>query len=210
MLASSTLALPWSNRRAWLALALAGTAGGAALLAHPWLRPATGVGLPEDDVCVVAPPLPHDPASGLAPTAARAIPPQARCPVCGMFPARAPDWAAQLIFDGGDAHFFDSPLSLLQYLHDMPRYSPGRAPGSVAALYVTDAGPQRHGWIDARSAWYVHGSDARGPMRAGNLPAFATRQAAQDFAARRGGQALAFDEVDARLLATLAVPVHRH
>ena len=80
----------------------------------------------ETDLCLVAPATPYDPASGLAPTEARTVPREARCPVCGMFPARAPDWAAQIIFDDGDAHFFDSPLSLFMYLHDMARYGAGR------------------------------------------------------------------------------------
>ena len=59
-------------------------------------------------------------------------------------------------------------------------------------------------WIDALSAYYVHGSSAKGPMRAGNLPAFATRQAAQAFATQRGGTVLAFGAIDAALVAQLA------
>ena len=86
------------------------------------LRPQPAPAL-EPDVCIVAPPTPYDPASGLPPTAARPIPVDARCPVCGMFPARSPDWAAQVIFRNGDAQFFDSPLSLFMYLQDVARYS---------------------------------------------------------------------------------------
>ena len=159
----------------------------------------------EPDVCIVAPPTPYDPASGLPPTAARAVPPDVRCPVCGMFPARAPEWAAQVIFAQGEAHFFDSPLSLFMYLHDVARYSPGRSVQDIAAAYVHDSARRDDAaWIDARSAFYVHGSNAKGPMRAGNLPAFATQEAAQTFAQRRGGQVLAFRQVDAALVATLA------
>lgn len=166
----------------------------------------------ETDLCLVAPATPYDPASGLAPTEARTVPREARCPVCGMFPARAPDWAAQIIFDDGDAHFFDSPLSLFMYLHDMARYGSGRQAQQIVAQYVTDAGSppvspngttQKSRWIDARTALYVHGSSAKGPMRAGNLPAFASREAAQAFAASRGGVVLAFDGVDAPLIARL-------
>ncbi len=153
------------------------------------------------DVCVVAPPTPYDAASGLPLQAARAVPAGARCPVCGMYPARAPDWAAQVIFANGDAHFFDSPLSLFLYLANVPRYSPGRSASSVVALYVTDGAGG--GWTDASTAHYVHGSSALGPMRAGNLPAFASAQDAERFAAARGGRVLAFADVDAALLASL-------
>ncbi len=56
------------------------------------------------EVCIVAPPQPYDPASGLALHAPRPVPVDARCPVCGMYPARNPDWAAQLVFANGDTH----------------------------------------------------------------------------------------------------------
>ena len=201
---------PLPRRRRLLVIGLlAGIAASA-----PWSLPAARKALSArtapvpEDVCIVAPPTPYDPASGLAPTAARPIPADARCPVCGMFPARSREWAAQIIFNNGDAQFFDSPLSLFMYLQDVARYSSGRSADQIAAHYVTDASvlpsSSNTPWIDALSAYYVHGSSARGPMRAGNLPAFATREAAQAFATRRGGQVLAFGAIDGKLIAQLA------
>ena len=172
------------------------------------LRPQPAPAL-EPDVCIVAPPTPYDPASGLPPTAARPIPVDARCPVCGMFPARSPDWAAQVIFRNGDAQFFDSPLSLFMYLQDVARYSPGRSAGEIVARYVTDFGSRQ--MLDAASAFYVVGSSAQGPMRAGNLPAFASEQAARAFAEQRGGAVRAFAEIDAALVQRLGGrAAHRH
>ncbi|MCB1974130.1 MAG: nitrous oxide reductase accessory protein NosL [Burkholderiaceae bacterium] len=163
----------------------------------------------EADVCVVAPPTPYNPASGLPLQAARPVPADVRCPVCGMYPARSPDWAAQVIFANGDAQFFDSPLSLFMYLGDVARYSPGRSADEIVAHYVTDV-PSRS-WVDARSAFYVTGSTAKGPMRAGNLPAFASQDAARQFAAQRGGKVLAYADVDAGLVAQLGGQgVHAH
>ena len=163
----------------------------------------------EADVCVVAPPTPYNPASGLPLQAARPVPADVRCPVCGMYPSRSPDWAAQVIFANGDAQFFDSPLSLFMYLGDVARYSPGRSADEIVAHYVTDV-PSRS-WVDARSAFYVTGSTAKGPMRAGNLPAFASRAAARQFAAQRGGKVLAYADVDAGLVAQLGGQgVHAH
>ena len=180
----------WAGAAALLLVALAWWAGAA------WINPSANnaVPLPEADVCVVAPPTPYDPASGLALNAARPVPADARCPVCGMYPARSPDWAAQVIFANGDAQFFDTPVSLLLYLSDVARYSPGRSAGDIVARYVTDV-PSR-GWISAESAFYVHGSSARGPMRAGNLPAFASAAAAQQFADQRGGVVQPWDGID--------------
>lgn len=155
-----------------------------------------------DDVCVVAPPTPFDPASGLPLDAPRAIPPDARCPVCGMYPARSAQWAAQAIFANGDAHFFDSPLSLFQYLANVGQYSPGRTVQDLVARYVTDS--DTGAWIAADTAMYVDGSSARGPMRAGNLPAFASPEAARRFVGQRGGRAIAFGNVDGAVLERLA------
>jgi len=155
----------------------------------------------DSDVCVVAPPTPYNPASGLPLESARPVPADVRCPVCGMFPARSPDWAAQVIFANGDAQFFDSPLSLFMYLSDVARYSPGRSADEIVARYVTDVSSKT--WTDAGSAFYVHGSSAKGPMRAGNLPAFASKKAALQFAAQRGGTVLAYADVDAGLVTQL-------
>lgn len=161
------------------------------------------------DVCIVAPPTPYDPASGLGLHAPRPVPELARCPVCGMYPARNKDWAAQLVFANGDTHFFDSPLSLYQYLQDVRRFTPGRSAADIARRYVTAV--DTRSWIDADQASYVLGSSALGPMRAGNLPAFAQRQAAQHFAQQRGGRVLAAGDITPELLQSLgAGPFHRH
>ena len=200
--------LPWPSavpapaRRLWLAVAVV-----LAVLAA-WAVPTLRVALAPEaapvidpDVCVVAPPTPYNPSSGLPLEAARPVPADVRCPVCGMYPARSPEWAAQVIFANGDAQFFDSPLSLFMYLNDVARYSPGRSADEIVARYVTDVSSKA--WTDARSAFYVHGSTARGPMRAGNLPAFASQEAARQFAAQRGGSVLAFGAVDPALVEQL-------
>ncbi|MBK8666376.1 MAG: nitrous oxide reductase accessory protein NosL [Burkholderiales bacterium] len=155
-----------------------------------------------DDYCVVAPPTPYDPASGLSLAAPRALPADARCPVCGMYPARSRDWAAQLIFSNGDAQFFDSPLSLFIYLGRVEHYALGRKREDVVAIYVTDA--VSRDWVDARQAFYVQGSSAFGPMRAGNFPAFAQLAEARSFSEKRGGQVVTLEGVDAVLVQRLA------
>lgn len=197
---------PWP----WALAAAALVLGALALWGAPALRAAlapAAVPEPGADFCLVAPPTPYDPALGLPLAAARAVPVDARCPVCGMYPARSPDWAGQVIFANGDAQFFDSPLSLLLYLQDVPRYSVGRSAGEIVARYVTDAGTQS--WIDAGAAFYVHGSSALGPMRAGNLPAFATRSAAEAFARQRGGEVRVLDGIDAAMLQKMSGK-HQH
>ncbi|MCV2219797.1 nitrous oxide reductase accessory protein NosL [Thauera sp. Sel9] len=153
---------------------------------------------PAEDICIVAPARvsaahPYDPASGLDMLAARPVPADARCPVCGMYPARFPNWAAQLIFSDGSAHFFDSPVDLFVFLDEPARFDAKHTAEDAAALYVAD---HRSGsWLDARKAVFVIGSGVRGPMRGPDLPAFAEAAAALAFIAEHGGRALAFDEI---------------
>ncbi|MHB8948300.1 MAG: nitrous oxide reductase accessory protein NosL [Rhodoferax sp.] len=169
----------------------------------------TKIGAVPNDICVMAPPQAYDPASAQAMLAARAIPKDARCPVCGMYPARTPQWAAQLIFSNGDAHFFDSPLSLYLYLNAVTRYSPGRSASEIAATYVTDT--ETGQWTPAGQAFYVHGSTALGPMRNGNLPAFANERAAEQFAQQRGGTVRVAGDITPALLNALDTrPTHSH
>ena len=200
-----------ARRKALGGLLLAGIAVGTGVVG--WKRfAAAPVELPEAEVCLDAPPSAYDPASGLALSAARPIPVDARCPVCGMFPARSKEWAAQVIFNNGDAHFFDSPVSFFLFVQNMERFMPGRGVQEVVAAYVTDsAQPTPPAWIAAESAFYVHGSNALGPMRSGNLPAFSDAGAAQAFAQRRGGQVLAYAQVDAQIVTSLApAGSHQH
>lgn len=189
-----------ASRRQWLgrgvACAVPLVAGGAYWAALRAPQPAgppaaTGGAAVTPEVCIVAPTLAYDAASGRPPEAARDIPPDARCPVCGMYPARQPRWAAQVIYGDGHAHFLDSPLSLFHYLQRVERYAPGRGRADIKRIYVADQGSGR--WLPASEAVYVHGSRSRGPMRSGNLPAFATVAQAEAFIAQHGGRVQAYD-----------------
>lgn len=189
--AIATGAAGWGTRKHWLAL------GGGA----PAGLPATALSVSEDAVCITAPAIAYDPHSGLPPSAPRAVPATARCPVCGMFPARMPRWAAQVLYADGAAHFFDSPVDLLRFRDHVSHYSPGRSASDVRSLWVTDLATAA--WVPLASAWLVHGSRTLGPMRNSDLPAFANRASALAHARRHGGQVLQAREMTAALLAPL-------
>jgi len=188
-------------------LAIAVAAAVVVLLPHGE-RAATDPDLVTNELCIVAPATPYDPASGLAMLAPRPIPADARCPVCGMYPARFPRWAAQSIFRDGAAHYFDSPINLFVFLQRVDRYSNGYTVDDVAVSFVTDF--ETGQWIEAQDAFFVHGSSAFGPMRDADLPAFASREAADALTRSRGGKALAFTEVTPELIQSLNRSVHHH
>lgn len=162
-----------------------------------------------NDLCIVAPATPHDPASGLAMLAPRPIPADARCPVCGMYPARFPRWAAQSLFKDGAAHYFDSPLDLFVFLQKVNRHDRRYDQDDVAVSFVTDF--ETGQWIEAHDAFFVHGSSVFGPMRDADLPAFSSRLRAATLARSRGGRVLGFTDVTSELILSLNRSVHnRH
>lgn len=186
-------------------LAIAVAAAAVVLLPHGE-RAAPDPDLVTNELCIVAPATPYDPASGLAMLAPRPIPAAARCPVCGMYPARFPRWAAQSIFRDGAAHYFDSPIDLFVFLQKVDRYDSRYAVDEVAVSFVTDF--ETGQWIEAQDAFFVHGSSAFGPMRDADLPAFASREAADTLTRSRGGKVLAFTEVTPELIQSLNRSVH--
>ncbi len=96
--------------------------------------------------------------------------PRERCPVCGMFVARFPDWTAELVLADGTRLWFDGVKDLVKHLA-----GGGAAP---AAVFVTDY--YNLETIDGLAAWYVSGSDVLGPMGAEFVP-FASEQEAREF-----------------------------
>lgn len=189
---------------AWAAggVGLAVLSGGAA--AYFWGRQRVrSVPVIEAEVCVVSPPVPHDPASGVSALVPRAVPPTARCPVCGMYPARQAAWAAQVHYRSDDAHFFDSPVDLLQFLADVGRYSAGQVLADVRARWVTDFPSGQ--WVALDNAWFVLDSRVLGPMRRADLPAFADEAGARTFAALSGGVVLRHADITPGIVKRLSI-----
>jgi nitrous oxide reductase accessory protein NosL len=127
--------------------------------------------------------------------------PDAVCPVCGMFVTKYPEWVATVLFTDGTVHHFDGAKDLFKYVLDLARYAPGTHVEAIETAAVTEYYELRP--IDARTAWYVAGSDVLGPMGHELVP-LATEADAQAFLADHGGtRILRFDEVDVELLRDL-------
>jgi nitrous oxide reductase accessory protein NosL len=124
-----------------------------------------------------------------------------KCPVCGMFVAKYPEWHAALRFKDGARLHFDGAKDLFKFWFDPARFLPTRRREEIASLTVTDYYALEP--IDARAAFYVVGSDVHGPMGRELLP-FATAEAAREFQRDHHGAAIAtFDEVTPALVASL-------
>jgi nitrous oxide reductase accessory protein NosL len=85
-----------------------------------------------------------------------------KCPVCGMFVVKYPDWVSEVVFKDGSYAVFDGPKDLFKFLLDLKRYSPGKRQTDIDMVFVTDYYAVRP--INGRTAFYVQGSDVNGPM----------------------------------------------
>jgi copper chaperone NosL len=75
-------------------------------------------------------------------------------------------------------------------------------PKAIAAIYVNDMAkardwqhPEPGTWTDARSAWFVLGSDYDGGMSGREAVPFSSEAAARDFAAHHGGRLSRFADI---------------
>ena len=117
--------------------------------------------------------------------------PDDRCAVCGMFVEKYHNWVATIVFEDGSQVFFDGPKDLFRYLLDLEKY---RAQDrTISEVFVTDY--YRVRFIDAKTAFFVLGSDVMGPM-GGELIPLEKRAEAETFAQDHGGrEILEFNDI---------------
>ena len=124
-----------------------------------------------------------------------------RCPGCGMFVAKYPDWVAQVRFRDQETVFFDGAKDFFKYYFGVKKYHPARSTDDVAAVYVTDYYTMQP--IDAAGAFYVVGSDIYGPMGRELIPFASTTDAETFMRDHRGRQMLPFAAVTLELVNSL-------
>lgn len=116
------------------------------------------------------------------------------CALDGMLLADYPGPKAQIHYTGrAEPDFFCDTVEMF-HLHLNPEQV-----RQVTGLFVQDMGKadwdQPKGqWIDAKAAFYVHGSSRRGSMGP-TIASFAAEQDAAKFAAQHGGKVYRFSEI---------------
>lgn len=139
--------------------------------------------------------------AGAAENAPPAPSPRDKCPVCGMFVAPYPNWVGRIAFKDGERFHFDGAKDLFAYYFSPGRYRSARNRADIAEIHVTDY--YSVAAVDGRKAFYVVGSDVRGPMGKELVP-FAKRSEAEGFRKDHKGQrVLRFDEVTPATLKSL-------
>jgi len=137
--------------------------------------------------------------SALAAQNTFATPPaKAKCPVCGMFVAKYPDWACSMTFRDSASVYFDGPKDLFTYYLNPGKYGPARKQADIADIHVKDY--YSLAVIDGRQAFYVVGSNVLGPMGKELVP-FAVKDDADGFMRdHRGVKILRFNEISRSVL----------
>lgn len=124
-----------------------------------------------------------------------------RCPVCGMFVAKYPDFVCVAVFRDGTRAYFDGAKDLFKYVFNPQKYDPHRKAEDIAEIYVTDY--YRLTLVDGRRAFYVIGSDVYGPMGKELIP-FERKVEAEEFLTdHRGRAVVTFDAVNPSLVRNL-------
>lgn len=124
-----------------------------------------------------------------------------KCPVCGMFVAKYPDFLCQVVFKDGSRFFFDGAKDMFKYYWNVARYSPGRAREDIQSVFVTEYYDLKP--IDGHKAFYVVGSTVYGPMGKELIP-FEKEEDAREFLVDHSGSSiLRFNDVTLETLKSM-------
>jgi nitrous oxide reductase accessory protein NosL len=137
---------------------------------------------------------------GAGPKAGEGITQKSRCPVCGMFVAKYPQWLTQVNMSDGRTEFFDGVKDMMAYYFAPQQF--GAPQGiTVEEVYVKDYYSQE--WIDGRKAIFVAGSDVYGPMGHELVPFVSQAGALNFFKDHHGSNIYSFSEITRDLIESL-------
>ncbi len=124
-----------------------------------------------------------------------------KCPVCGMFVSKYPEWIAQINSKDGRSFFFDGAKDMFKFLNQPEKYVQGLGRKELHEIYVTDYYSLEP--INGMEAFYVMGSDVLGPMGRELIP-FLKEEDAKEFMRDHGGKRiLRFEQVTPQVIKEL-------
>jgi nitrous oxide reductase accessory protein NosL len=124
-----------------------------------------------------------------------------KCPVCGMFVAKYPDFLAEILFKDGSSAFFDGTKDMFKYYFNLKKYQPSKKISDIDSIYVTDY--YHLTLIDGSPAYYVVGSDIYGPMGRELIPFEKEADAKEFMKDHQGKSILRLKEIDDKVIKTL-------
>jgi len=119
--------------------------------------------------------------------------PKDKCPVCGMFVAKYPDFLAEIIFKDGSYAVFDGTKDMFKYYLNLNKYNPSKKRSDIDSIYVTEY--YSLSLVDGLKAYYVVGSNIYGPMGKELIPLEKEEHAKEFMSDHSGKSFLRFKEV---------------
>ena len=110
-----------------------------------------------------------------------------KCPVCGMFVYKYPDFVSEIFFGDGSYAMFDGAKDMFKYYSNLKKYNSKKKTSDIVSLYVTDYYTLT--FLDGFKAYYVLGSDVCGPMGRELVP-FEKEADAREFLKDHKGQSI--------------------
>lgn len=121
-----------------------------------------------------------------------------KCPVCGMFVYKYPNWAAEIVLENGLSYYFDGVKDMMKFYFEPEKFISDVKGKKISKIKVTDYYTLKT--IDGKKAYYVIGSSVYGPMGKELIP-FVTESDAKHFMADYGGtKILKFEEITKELV----------
>jgi copper chaperone NosL len=127
--------------------------------------------------------------------------PKDKCPVCGMFVAKYPDFLAEILFKDGTYAVFDGTKDMFKYYFNIKKYHPSKNISDIDSIYVTDY--YNLTLIDGLPAFYIMGSDIYGPMGRELIPFEKEGDAKEFMKDHKGKSILRFKEVTDEIVKSL-------
>ncbi|MGZ3604531.1 MAG: nitrous oxide reductase accessory protein NosL [Thermodesulfobacteriota bacterium] len=124
-----------------------------------------------------------------------------KCPVCGMFVAKYPDFLAEIVFKDGSYAVFDGTKDMFKYHFDLKKYNPEKRLEDIDSVYVTDY--YDLALIDGYQAFYVMGSDVYGPMGRELIPLQKEADAREFMRDHKGQSILKFKDITYEMVKSL-------
>jgi len=123
-----------------------------------------------------------------------------RCAVCGMFVAKYSTWITQIRHADDAVKCFDGVKDMMVYYFNPESYG-SYSEESIKEMWVKDYYSLK--WHDARSAFYVVGSDVKGPMGPEFIP-FSSKGAAETFLKdHHGEKIITFTEITSEMVESM-------
>ena len=121
-----------------------------------------------------------------------------------MLPSMFPEWSTRIQFKDGTSAAFEGTKDMFRYYLDITKYNPRQSQADITAISVKDFYSKAP--INGFDAFYVIGSDVRGPMGYEPISFQKEEEAKKFLKEHKGKEILKFKDVTLDLIKSLDNP----